>query len=284
LYSSPIATSRQIAHLTPRETRWQKVISHQLEVRPSPVERAEGVDYFGNSYSRLVVDTPHDELVVRSACEVIVMPHAPAPGAESPPWESALAEPGVWTGLNLDVEQYRVASPAVPLLPSTRDYAAKCFAPKRAWLAAMLELTQRIRKEFEYDTEVTTVSTSVEEVLSLKRGVCQDFAHLMLSSLRSLGLPARYVSGYVLNRRKEGKDSNTGGDASHAWVASYCAPHGWVAFDPTNGKIADTEFVTLGWGREYHDVSPLRGVVRGSAAQQLAVSVSVVPVENEANA
>src|SRR6185369_10092606 len=101
LYSSPIATSRQIAHLTPRETRWQKVISHQLEVRPSPVERAEGVDYFGNSYSRLVVDTPHDELVVRSACEVIVMPHAPAPGAESPPWESALAEPGVWTGLNL---------------------------------------------------------------------------------------------------------------------------------------------------------------------------------------
>jgi transglutaminase-like putative cysteine protease len=282
-YSSAIATSRQIAHLTPRDTRWQKVISHQLEVSPSPVERAEGVDYFGNPYSRLVVDTPHDELIVRAECEVQVAPHSPVPGAESPPWESALAEPGVWTGLNLDVEQYRVASPVVPLLASTRDYAAKSFEAKRPWLAAMLEFTQRIRKEFEYDTKATTVSTSVEEVLSLRRGVCQDFAHLMLSSLRSLGLPARYVSGYVLNRRsKEGKDSNAGADASHAWVASYCAPHGWVAFDPTNGKIADTEFVTLGWGREYHDVSPLRGVVRGSAAQQLAVAVSVVPVENEA--
>ena len=144
-------------------------------------------------------------------------------------------------------------------------------------------LTKRIRKEFRYDTKSTTVTTGVEEVLELKSGVCQDFAHLMLSCLRSLGLPARYVSGYVLNRRKAGKDTNAGADASHAWVASFCPAHGWVAFDPTNGKIADTEFVTLGWGREYHDVSPLRGVVRGTAAQQLAVAVSVVPVEDAAN-
>ncbi|HMA12300.1 MAG TPA: transglutaminase family protein [Steroidobacteraceae bacterium] len=283
-YTSPVDVSRQIAHLSPRETSWQKVISHQLVVEPGPGERNEGVDYFGNAYASITVDTPHDALTVRAESEVIVSPHSPAPGSGSPPWESALATPGVWgPRTNLDVEQYRVASPAVPVLASTRDYARKCFIDRRPWLAAMLELTQRIRREFRYDTKATTVTTSVAEVLQLKSGVCQDFAHLMLSCLRSLGLPARYVSGYVLNRRKDGKDSNAGADASHAWVASHCPAHGWVAFDPTNGKIADTEFVTLGWGREYHDVSPLRGVVRGAADQQLAVAVSVVPVEDAAS-
>jgi transglutaminase-like putative cysteine protease len=284
-YTAPVDISRQIAHLAPRETSWQKVVSHKLIVKPEPGERSDGVDYFGNSYARIMVDTPHDALSVRAESEVIVLPHSPAPGAASPPWESALAVPGVWDrSTKLDVEQYRVPSPAVPVLNSTRDYARRNFTDKRPWLDAMLELTQRIRGEFKYDTKSTNVSTSVEEVLEMRSGVCQDFAHLMLSCLRSLGLPARYVSGYVLNRRKDGKDSNAGADASHAWVASHCPAHGWVAFDPTNGKIADTEFVTLGWGREYHDVSPLRGVVRGAADQQLAVAVSVVPVEDAANA
>lgn len=283
-YTAAVDVSRQIAHLAPREISWQKVLSHRLVVTPDPAERSEGIDYFGNPYASLMVDIPHDALVVRAESEVIVQPHSPAPGADSPPWESALAAPGVWgRATKLDVEQYRVPSPAVPVLASARDYARLSFTDKRPWLEAMLELTQRIRREFKYDTRATNVSTSVEEVLELKRGVCQDFAHLMLSCLRSLGIPARYVSGYVLNRRKDGKDSNAGADASHAWIAGHCPAHGWVAFDPTNGKIADTEFVTLGWGREYHDVSPLRGVVRGAADQQLAVAVSVVPVENAAN-
>jgi len=283
-YSSPVVISRQIAHLTPRETSWQKVLDHHLEVSPQPIERSESTDYFGNPTARIVVDAPHDELIVRASSEVCVTSHSPEPGAASPAWETALAIPGVWNrNTNLDVEHYRVASPAVPVLPSTRAYAALSFTRDRPWLEAALDLTKRIRKEFRYDTKATTVSTAVEEVLELKSGVCQDFAHLMLSSLRSLGLPARYVSGYVLNRSKGGKDSNAGADASHAWVASFCPAHGWVAFDPTNGKIADTEFVTLGWGREYADVSPLRGVVRGTAAQKLAVAVSVVPVEDEAS-
>ena len=283
-YTAPVDISRQIAHLAPRESSWQKVVTHRLVVNPEPGEHSQGVDYFGNPYARIMVDTPHDALSVRAESEVIVLPHSPAPGTVSPPWETALAVPGVWDrSTKLDVEQYRVPSPAVPVLNSTRDYARRNFADGRPWLDAMLELTQRIRREFKYDTKSTNVSTSVEEVLEMRSGVCQDFAHLMLSCLRSLGLPARYVSGYVLNRRKDGKDSNAGADASHAWVASHCPAHGWVAFDPTNGKIADTEFVTLGWGREYHDVSPLRGVVRGAADQQLAVAVSVVPVEDAAN-
>jgi transglutaminase-like putative cysteine protease len=283
-YSSPVVISRQIAHLTPRETSWQKVHSHRLEVSPQPVERSENIDYFGNPASRIVVDTPHDELIVRAESEVTVTAHSPDAGADSPAWESGLAVPGVWNrGTNLDVEQYRVESTAVPLLVTMREYAALSYTKQRPWLEATLDLTRRIRAEFHYDTKATTVTTQVEEVLELKRGVCQDFAHLMISCLRSLGLPARYVSGYVLNRRKAGKDTMSGADASHAWVASHCPAHGWVAFDPTNGKIADTEFVTLGWGRDYHDVSPLRGVVRGTAAQELAVAVSVVPVEDAAN-
>ncbi len=281
-YAAPVDISRQIAHLTPRDTSWQRVLSHALQVDPAPSERSEGVDYFGNRYERLVVDTPHDALKVWAESEVIVQACSPVPGDPSPPWETALALHGAADlGGSLDVEQYRVPSLAVPLLASTRKYARASFGDKRPWLGAMLELTKRIRADFKYDTESTNVSTSVEEVLELRSGVCQDFAHLMLSCLRSLGLPARYVSGYVLNLREGGAAGNVGADASHAWVASFCPAHGWVAFDPTNGKIADTEFVTLGWGREYHDVSPLRGVVRGAAGQRLSVAVSVVPVESK---
>lgn len=282
-YAAPVDISRQLAHLSPRDTPWQRVVSHALHVDPEPGERSEGVDYFGNRYARLVVDTPHDALTVRAESEVIVQACAPAADAVSPAWETALAVQGAkGEGTALDVEQYRVPSPAVPLLASTRDYARGSFTDQRPWLDAMLELTKRIRTEFKYDTESTNVSTSVAEVLALRSGVCQDFAHLMLSCLRSIGLPARYVSGYVLNLRAGGAAGNVGADASHAWVASFCPALGWVAFDPTNGKLADIEFVTLGWGREYHDVSPLRGVVRGAAGQQLEVAVSVVPVEEDA--
>jgi transglutaminase-like putative cysteine protease len=280
-YSSSLISSRQIAYLSPRQTSWQQVLSHRLDVQPTPAERAEGIDYFGNSYSRIVIDEPHDALIVRAESEVVIASYAPQPDADSPPWESALLPAGAWRpGMDLDVEQYRMASPAVPLLKAARDYASASFVNDRPWVAALLDLTQRIRKEFEYEPGVTTVTTGVEEVLEHRRGVCQDFAHLMISCLRTYGLPARYVSGYVLNQPKDGEDGMTGADASHAWVASHCPELGWVAFDPTNGKIADTEFVTLGWGREFHDVSPLRGVVRGAATQKLAVAVSVVPIES----
>jgi transglutaminase-like putative cysteine protease len=158
------------------------------------------------------------------------------------------------------------------------DYARASFAPGRPWLEAALELTRRIHAEFSYDPKATTVTTQVHEVLEHKRGVCQDFAHLMLSCLRSIGLPARYVSGYVLNRVPEGKKRLSGADASHAWVAAHCPELGWVAFDPTNGKLADLEFVTLGWGREFSDISPLSGVVLGGATQKLSVVVDVQPL------
>jgi len=281
-YAAQVSCSRQIAHLRPRETPWQRVLSHRLEIEPGCTERSEGVDYFGNRYERFFVDEPHQKLTVRAESEVVVARSAPVPGTASPPWEAAVADPGSWSeAADLEVEQYRVASPAVPILARTRAYAAPSFAPGRPWLEAVFDLTRRIQREFVYDPKATTISTGVAEVLELKRGVCQDYAHLMLSALVGMGMAARYVSGYVLNRARADGTRLTGADASHAWVAAHCPGLGWVAFDPTNGKLADQEFVTLGWGREYLDVTPLRGVVLGAAEQQLAVAVKVTPMTPE---
>jgi transglutaminase-like putative cysteine protease len=216
---------------------------------------------------------------VRAESEVLVASQGVTPEADSPPWEEAVVERGAWgPGADLEAEQYRVPSPAIPLLPKARAYAQPSFPRGRPWLDALMDLTTRINKEFIYDPEATTVETGVFKVLDQRRGVCQDYAHLMLSSLRALGIAARYVSGYVLNQPRADGTRLTGADASHAWVAAHCPGLGWVGFDPTNGKLADQEFVTLGWGREFLDVTPLRGVVLGSATQQLAVAVSVTPL------
>ena len=282
-YSVKVTSAHQLAHLRPRNTPWQKVTHHGLVIEPEPSERAEGTDYFGNAVVRFAIDVPHELLRVTAESEVEIEAHAPDAATASPPWESALATPGVWgPQVDLDVEQYRLASPMVPVSAESGAYARESFAAGRPWLDAMLDLTHRIHAEFSYDPKATTVSTQVREVLEHRRGVCQDFAHLMLSCLRTLGLSARYVSGYVLNQVPEGAPRLSGADASHAWVAAHCPDLGWVAFDPTNGKLADLEFVTLGWGREYSDISPLSGVVLGGALQKLSVMVKVEPLESVA--
>lgn len=278
-YSGTVTSSRQLAHLQPRVTPWQDVHRHRIAVSPAPAERADGEDYFGNAVLRFAVYEPHDELVVRSESEVTVRDYLDNVQKMELPWESALAPKAVvGQSIDLDVEQYRVGSRMAPILVEAAAYARKSFEPKREWLEALLELTHRIHHDFAYDPKATTVTTRVLEVLEHRRGVCQDFAHLMISCLRSLGLPARYVSGYVLTRAAEGRPRLVGADASHAWVASHCPQYGWIAFDPTNAKLAATEFVTLGWGRDFSDVTPLRGVVLGAADQRLSVAVSVQPI------
>ena len=278
-YSDTVTSAHQLAHLRPRGTSWQKVKSHKLTINPKPVEQAPGDDYFGNDVLRFMIDAPHDELVVRAESVVEVEAHAPDSSIASPAWEAGRAAPGEWgPHVDLDVEAYRVASPMAPVLDEALIYGRESFSDGRPWLDAMLDLTRRIQTDFVYDPKATTVTTQVAEIFSLRRGVCQDFAHLMISCLRSLGLPARYVSGYILNRPKPGARRVMGADASHAWVAGHSPAHGWVAFDPTNGKLADIEFITLGWGREFSDVTPLRGVVLGAATQMLAVDVKVQPL------
>ncbi len=284
-YSATVLGGHQLAHLEPRATPWQQVGAHRVDIDPVPRERWQGGDYFGNRVLRFVVDVPHDALTVRAESLVEVLGHAPDRADLSPNWEAAAVAAEVGSpAVDVDLEQYRVASPMAPLLGQCADYARLSFRPGRPWLDAAIDLTGRIRAEFAYDPKATTVTTRVADVLKDRRGVCQDFAHLMISCLRSLGLPARYVSGYVLNRVAPGRQRLAGADASHAWVAAHCPGLGWVAFDPTNGKLADLEFVTLGWGREFSDVTPLRGVVLGAATQELTVAVSVQALEPQSAA
>jgi transglutaminase-like putative cysteine protease len=165
----------------------------------------------------------------------------------------------------------------VPLSEGARVYALESLTPGRDWLEAVTDLMQRIHAHFEFDPDATTVSTSVDEVLYQRRGVCQDFAHLMLACLRGHGLPARYVSGYLLTDPPEGQPRLMGVDASHAWVAAYSPDTGWVEFDPTNNQLADKRYITLAWGADFADVVPLRGVILGGGNQGMDVSVSVIP-------
>ena len=168
-------------------------------------------------------------------------------------------------------------TPLVPLSEGARSYAGASFAHGRPWLDAVLDLMHRIHADFDFEPGATTVSTSVDEVLHQRSGVCQDFAHLMLACLRGLGLPARYVSGYLLTDPPPGRPRLMGVDASHAWVAAYAPQHGWVEFDPTNDQLADARYITLAWGADFADVVPLRGVIVGAGEQRMSVEVSVIP-------
>ncbi len=276
-YAHPVTSARQLAHLQPRTTDWQSVFASTVRIDPTPGEQSEGLDYFGNRVLRFAIDGAHERLAVTASSELEVRPHTPTPRCSSPPWHSATRPPlDLMAPGALDIIQFQNGSPMAPALIEAGRYAARSFVGERPWLEAMLDLTCRIKSEFTYDPSATTVSTPVSDVLSRRRGVCQDFAHLMLSALRALRLPARYVSGYIRNDRPAGtSEALTGADASHAWVSAYCPGHGWVDFDPTNGKLADTEFITAAWGRDFSDVTPLRGVVLGEEGQSLEVRVTV---------
>jgi transglutaminase-like putative cysteine protease len=278
-YRAPVAQSWQLAHLTPRTLPWQLVRSHRLSVEPAPDERRDEHDCFGNVVTHFSLHAAHQALSVQMRCEVEVdaRPAAEAPG--TPAWEA------VRDALRADAAQdgllpARMSEPTrlVPLSEAAGVYAAASFARGRGWLDAVTDLMQRIHADFEFEPGSTTVSTAVDEVLYQRRGVCQDFAHLMLGCLRAHGLPARYMSGYLLTDPPPGRPRLLGADASHAWVAAYAPAHGWVEFDPTNDRLADTRYITLAWGADYADAMPLRGVILGGRAQCLDVEVSVIPV------
>ncbi len=258
------------------------MLEHRLLVEPDPSELARSLDYFGNPVTRFSVASPHASLLVSARSRVEVAPRAPAPRTASPAWEEVRGEFLHGPPLQrFELEQYVAPSPCAPLLTGAAEFAALEFTAGRAWLDALLGLTLRINREFEFDPVATTVSTPIATLLETRRGVCQDFAHVMVSALRSIGLPARYVSGYILTTPPAGQPRLAGADASHAWVSAWCPGLGWVDADPTNAKLADTEFVTVGWGRDYADVPPLRGVMRGGDEQELEVRVTVEPIVSD---
>jgi transglutaminase-like putative cysteine protease len=278
-YTAPVSQSLQLAHLMPRALPWQKLLAHALYIDPAPDERHDAPDSFGNTATHFALHGAHRQLRVRMECVVEVGARpADFSAADGVSWEAVRDAVSREPQLD-DLVPARMREPTllVPWSEAARVYAAPAFEAGRNWLDSVTDLMHRIHTDFEFEPGATTVSTSVDEVLYQRSGVCQDFAHLMLASLRGHGLPARYVSGYLLTDPPEGQERLMGVDASHAWVAAYSPQLGWVEFDPTNDQLADTRYITLAWGADFADVVPLRGVILGGGEQDMGVEVSVVP-------
>ena len=270
-----------MARLAPRSLPSQRCPWHELEVHPVPVGRGVHVDSYGNITQYFEIEGKHEVLEVISRSLVEVLPSVHPDPRLTPRWEEVrdscqleMLTPGSEAGA------FRFASPMVPLGADFASYARVEFTPGRPVLEAVLGLTGRIFRDFKFDPRATDVSTPVSEVFKKRAGVCQDFAHLMLACLRSLGLPGRYVSGYLETAPPPGKVRLTGADASHAWVSVFCGEGaGWIDADPTNNLLPGERHITVAWGRDFSDVSPLRGVTLGAGGQRLAVAVDVIPVD-----
>jgi transglutaminase-like putative cysteine protease len=275
-YSEPVDRCRTEAHLRPRETERQHCVAHGVDVVPTPVTYTERLDYFGNPVCAFSVEGPFDELVVTSTSQVSISVRSPLPES-GPTWEQARDVLG--SGLDdniLDARQYCFDSPLVVATAALTDYAMPSFRPGRDLVHAVTDLTERIFLDFTYAPGFTTLATPLDDVLIHRRGVCQDFAHLAIGCLRSMGIAARYVSGYIETLPPPGEERLVGADASHAWASVYVPEWGWFDIDPTNDQLVGSRYITTAWGRDYSDVSPVKGIVYGGGGSQtLDVSVDV---------
>ena len=287
-YGQPVGLSRQIVRLSPRATSCQVCRRHAMQVVPEPEILGTSTDAFGNPLTSLCIEADHESLTVRAESLVDVTERIYPDDASTPPWDSVRAQLAYRGGrppkpADLEAMRFLFESTRVRNKRELAAWASTCFPPGVPLLVGVRALMHRIHDELAFDPKATTVSTPVMEVFLRKRGVCQDFAHFMLSCLRSLGLAARYVSGYLLTRPAPGKPRLVGADASHAWVSVYCPEVGWVDADPTNRVFPSLEHVTLGWGRDYDDVIPLRGVLLGGGAHSLDIAVTVLPAPEYAS-
>lgn len=278
-YAEKVDLASHLVHLLPRTLPHQLVMAADLRIDPVPGRVAAGVDYFGNDVRWLFMDRPHARFSVVLEAEVAVaFPPAPADGA-TPAWEDVvmaarLGGPGAW-----EAAEFAFGSELAPAEAAAGDYARASFPPGRAVMAGLRDLTARIHADFAFRPGVTTVQTTVARILAQRAGVCQDFTHLMLAGLRALGLPGRYVSGYLRTYPPDGPAAHRGADQSHAWVGCWLGPaHGWVDLDPTNNLVVAEEHVVLAWGRDFGDISPLRGVILGGGAHEIHVAVDLQPV------
>lgn len=279
-YGGNVAHSHQLLHLTPRDAPQQTCHRRSITLEPQPSTRHEDVDAFGNHVTRLEYDLPHDRLEVLAEVGVDVQPAPEIRAQDSDGWEkvrSALIFSGKPVSEDLlDACRYRMESSYVRIKQTFSDYGDDCFLPQCAVLVAAESLMHKIHRDFDYAPGTTNIRTSAIEAFEARRGVCQDFAHIMIGCLRSRGLAARYVSGYLRTLPPPGADAAyVGADASHAWVSVLCPPFGWVDLDPTNDVRVSSDHIIIAWGRDFGDVSPLRGVIVGGGRHRLSVRVSV---------
>jgi len=282
-YSQSVAVCHNLVHLEPRTLPGQRLLAHAVEIDPQPGLISRHVDFFGNAVRTFSIERAHDRLAVTAVSRVEVDPPADWRGWPLRPWEelrdrlarAADAAAGA-------ARQYTLDSPLVQGAGPLARWAEASFTPGRPWAEALFDLTRRIHREFTYEPGATTTGTPVEEVFALRRGVCQDFAHLQIACLRSLGLAARYVSGYLSNERAADAGSAgpadaglVGADASHAWLACWGGDDGWLDVDPTNDCTGGTRHLTVAWGRDYGDVSPVKGVCIGGGDHRIEVVVDV---------
>jgi transglutaminase-like putative cysteine protease len=280
-YKYPVSVGNHVACLKPLSLLHHQLARSELRIQPPPATRTERVDYFGNRLCFFTVQEPHKELVVEARSEVIVEGNATPWPQQSLPWEeAAISLPNDQSPAGLEAYQFGFESPRIRIRPEFASYALQSFTPGRPMAEALLDLTARIHLDFRFDSKVTNVRTPTEEVFRKRRGVCQDFAHLQIACLRSLNLAARYISGYLRTYPPPGKPRLIGADASHAWVSVYCPDIGWLDMDPTNNVVPSDGHVTLAWGRDYGDVSPLRGLILGGGAHTLKVAVDMEPLDS----
>lgn len=282
-YADPVSVCHNEAYLTPRTFERQVCDYHRLSITPSPSNSGRRTDYFDNPLVYFSFNTGFECLQIKTISRVEVYPRIPIDNPlASPPWESVVEKlKSYQEDLGAPPALFAFESPRIQCSQQLADYGRAAFTPERPILDAVLALTEQIHREFEFDPRATTVNTPLKDVMKNRKGVCQDFAHLQIAMLRSLGLAARYVSGYLRTYPAPGKPRLVGADASHAWVSVFCGERGWVDVDPTNNKQVRDEHITLAWGRDYSDVCPLKGVYVGGGRHALDVSVDVLPLETE---
>jgi transglutaminase-like putative cysteine protease len=275
-YAAPVAVSHHVARLEPRTTTAQTPETFSLKIFPQPVLRKARTDYFGNQLCFFSVQENHQHLEITASSRVAVRAETPPAPDTSPPWEeiAKLFRDPVAPEV-IGPYQFVFDSPHAHASFELADYARESFKKDTPLLAGALDLTRRIFKDFQYDAKATTIATPLEEVLEKRRGVCQDFAHLGIACLRSIGLPARYISGYLRTKPPEGKQKLVGADASHAWLSIFCPRNGWNDFDPTNNLQVSQEHITVAYGRDFGDVSPVAGILTGGGQHEVKVSVDV---------
>jgi transglutaminase-like putative cysteine protease len=284
-YAPPVKTAQHMAHLKPAHNARQQVLKHALVISPAPAQRSEASDVYGNTRAFFSLQSAHE--VLKVVAESLVATSAAAAPGNKIPWEEAREHMRYHRAAAYDpAAEFAFASPHVPRHDNFLAYARPSFTSGRPLLEAAHDLMERIHSDFVYEPQATDVSTPALEALEMRRGVCQDFAHVMLACLRSLGLPARYVSGYLLTEPAPGRPRLVGSDASHAWVSIYLpgtdGSGEWSDLDPTNSRAPGEDYVVLAIGRDYSDVSPIRGVIHGGARHELHVAVTVTPVETDA--